>query len=119
MATDVDRSQTVEAWLGAGAPGAPDPWEDPVDHLVAGYAVELPGGGALTIRPCPRRAVGPDLWSLFFGTRGKAGRIHSVHLRARGAAAHPLETPLTRRPAVDDAERRVLDRCLDAVKALP
>ena len=115
----VDRSQTVDAWLAAGAPGSPDPWEDPVDHLVAGYAVELPAGGALTIRPCPRRAVGPDLWSLFFGTQGRAGRIHSVHLRARGAAAFPLRSELERRPAMDDAERRVLDRCLDAVEALP
>lgn len=115
----VDRGQTIDAWLGVGAPGSPDPWEDPVDHLVAGYAVELPAGGALTIRPCPRRAVGPDLWSLFFGTGGRGGRIHSVHLRARGPAAHPLTTPLSRRPALDDAERRVLDRCLGALEALP
>jgi len=116
---DVDRTQTVDAWLASGAQGAPDPWEDPVDHLVAGYTVELAGGGALSIRPCPRRAVGPDLWSLFFGTDRRAGRIHSVHLRARGNLAHPLTTPLERRPSMDAGERLVVDRCLDAVKALP
>ena len=46
----------VATWLGRGAPGAPDAWLDPADHLVAGYAVELPQGGGLHIRPCPRRA---------------------------------------------------------------
>jgi alkyldihydroxyacetonephosphate synthase len=119
VAAEVDRTQDVASWLSSGAPGSPDPWEDPVDHLVAGYAAELRGGGALTIRPCPRRAVGPDLWCLFFGTEGRAGRLHSVHLRARGPAAHPLATPLERRPALAPDEKRILDRCLEAVEALP
>jgi alkyldihydroxyacetonephosphate synthase len=109
----------VGSWLEAGGPGAPDPWLDPADHLVAGYSAELAGGGALHIRPCPRRAVGPDLWALFQGTAGRAGRIHTVHLRARGQACHSLDTSLEREPAIDESERRVIDRCLDAVKQLP
>jgi alkyldihydroxyacetonephosphate synthase len=107
---------SVAEWLGAGAPGAPDGWLDPVDHLVAGYAVELPRGGALSIRPCPRRAVGPDLWCLFSGTR--VGRIHAVHLRARGPAPRALETPLERDPAIDEPEQRMIDRALRAVVEL-
>jgi alkyldihydroxyacetonephosphate synthase len=110
----VHHGLSVADWLGAGAPGAPDPWLDPVDHLVSGYSVELPGGGALTIRPCPRRAVGPDLWSLFHGTEGRAGRIHAVHLRARGQAPPPLDTPLERNPPIDASEQSFIDRALGA-----
>lgn len=114
----VDRSQTVDHWLATGAPGAFDAWTDPVDHLVAGYEVETPGGHALRIRPCPRRAVGPDLWALFFGTEGRAGRIHSVHLRVRGHDAAPLETPIERDPAIDDPEQLFIDRTIAAAAEL-
>jgi len=113
------RDASVAEWLGRGAPGAPDAWLDPVDHLVAGYAVELPNGGALVIRPCPRRAVGPDLFALFFGSEGRAGRIHSVWLRARGRRAEPLETPIDRDPAIGSDESRWLERAVTAAASLP
>ena len=113
--SDTPMDQTAREWLAAGARGAPDPWLDPVDHLVAGYSATLPGGGALTIRPCPRRAVGPDLWALFQGTGGRAGNIESVHLRARGSQARPLVTPLERDPAIDGAEQQWIDRTLSAI----
>ncbi len=109
---------TVEAWLAAGAPGAPDGWLDPVDHLVAGYEVELPRAGALRVRPCPRRAVGPDLWSLFRATAGRAGRIHTVHLRVRERAPAPLDTPLEREPAIDAAEATWIERAVTAAAEL-
>lgn len=115
---DVDRDMTIDAWLASGAPGAPDPWLDPVDHLVAGYAVELPRGGGLTIRPCPRRAVGPDLWALFQGTGGRAGRIHSAHLRVRGVAPRPLETPLDREPPIGASEATWIERAIAAAAEL-
>ncbi|MBW2456463.1 MAG: FAD-binding oxidoreductase [Deltaproteobacteria bacterium] len=105
---------TVNDWLAAGAPGAPDPWLDPVDHLVAGFSVAMPHGLALQIRPSPRRAAGPDLFSLFFGTGGRAGRFHTAHLRARGKTAAPLETPIERNPAVNDGEQRWIDRATEA-----
>ncbi|MBW2529774.1 MAG: FAD-binding oxidoreductase, partial [Deltaproteobacteria bacterium] len=35
---------TIDDWLARGAPGAPAPWLDPVDHLLAGYAAELGSG---------------------------------------------------------------------------
>jgi alkyldihydroxyacetonephosphate synthase len=109
---------SVASWIADGAPGAADPWLDPVDHLVAGFDAELAGGPALAVRACPRRAVGPDLLALFFGTGGRAGRIHTAHLRARGAAPEPLTTPLDRDPAMDPDERRWLDRVLDAAAAV-
>jgi alkyldihydroxyacetonephosphate synthase len=110
---DLER-ETVAAWLARGAPGSSDPWLDPVDHLVAGYAAELPKGGALVVRPCPRRAVGPDLFALFFGTGTRAGRIHSAHLRAKSRSAESLDTPLERDPPIGDDERRWIDRALAA-----
>jgi alkyldihydroxyacetonephosphate synthase len=113
-----DRELTVAAWLESGAPGAPDAWDDPVDHLVAGYDVELPCRAGLHIRPCPRRAVGPDLWSLFHGTGGRVGRIASVHLRARGAAATALDTPIAREPAVNREEADFIERALKAASEL-
>src|SRR5262249_10913508 len=58
---------TVDAWIAEGAPGGPDPWLDPVDHLVAGFSATLRSGAVLETRPAPRRAVGPDLFSLFLG----------------------------------------------------
>lgn len=118
LADGVDMSASVASWLGDGSPGAPDPWEDPVDHMVAGYDVELACRAALHVRPCPRRAVGPDLWSLFHGTAGRAGRIDAVHLRARGSTPPALSTPLARAPAIDAAEQQWIDRALDAAASL-
>ncbi len=119
LTASIDRHTTVNDWLAQGAPGAPDPWLDPVDHLVAGYHAELPDGGGLVIRACPRRAVGPDLWSLFFGTGGRAGRIDSVHLRVRGEASKPLETPLDRDPPVAATEATWIERVVGAAATLP
>ena len=113
-----DGATTVDAWLAAGAPGAPDPWLDPVDHLVAGYSAVLPSGAVLRIRPCPRRAVGPDLLSLFFGHGGRCGQIHTAHLRARGRGAAPLDTPLERNPPVGAREQEWIDRTVDTIGAL-
>ena len=61
----------------------------------------------------PRRAVGPDLLSLFFGTGGRAGKFHTVHLRARAHQAEPLETAIERNPAVEEGEHCWLDRATE------
>ncbi len=116
LAADTDRSVSVARWLSEGAPGAPDPWLDPVDHLVSGYDVSIGKSAGLHIRPCPRRAVGPDLWCLFQGTDNPHARIEAVHLRARGPAPRPLDTPIDRHPPMDAAEQRIVDRCIAATK---
>lgn len=100
----------IGAWLAEGAPGSFDPWSDPPDHLLAGLTMDLPGGDALDVRAAPRRAVGPDLIALGFGTRGRFGRIVRASLRVhrkgttrpRTAAFH-----LERNPPVSDGEERL------------
>lgn len=105
----------VSSWLAAGAPGGPDPWLDPVDHLLAGFSVELPSGAGIDLAPGPRRAVGPDLSGLFFGTGERAGRFSSAHLRVRGVrTARPLLTPVVRNPPIEGDEARWLERTLAA-----
>ena len=103
---------TVAEWLAHGAPGARDPWIDPVDHLVTGLDARLADGTELRIRPGPRRAVGPDLVALFFGARGRFGAITRAHLRvhrrgARRPATHPFTRP--RDPELTPGERDLLD----------
>jgi alkyldihydroxyacetonephosphate synthase len=103
---------TVADWLADGAPGARDPWVDPVDHLVAGLDARLRDGMELRIRPGPRRAVGPDLVALFFGARGRFGTIERAHLRihvlsARRASTHPFVHP--RDPPLSAGETQLLD----------
>jgi alkyldihydroxyacetonephosphate synthase len=72
----------VADWLGRGAPGARSAWLDPADHLVAGWTARTRDTGeAFTIRPAPRRAVGPDLLALVLGVRGRFLGLESVWLR--------------------------------------
>src|SRR5262249_40944929 len=100
----------------AGARGAPDPWLDPVDHAVAGFSAALPSGAALDVRPAPRRAVGPDLFALFFGTKGRVGSITSAHLRVHShSRARPLATRTDRDPALSAREGDWIARILAAV----
>jgi alkyldihydroxyacetonephosphate synthase len=99
---------TIAEWLGRGAPGGPDPWDDPVDHLVAGLLVDLADGRRLHIRPMPRRASGPDLMTLFLGTEGRLGAIKVAHLRVhpRGVSrAHRLPYNAERNPPMTSGER--------------
>lgn len=106
---------TVAAWIAAGAPGAPDPWLDPVDHLAAGFTARLASGVDIEVRPSPRRAVGPDLFSLFLGAAERAGIITSAVLRGRGPdRPRPLTTRIDRDPPLELAERAFIDRALEA-----
>ncbi|MDC0679767.1 FAD-binding protein [Sorangium atrum] len=108
---------TVDAWIAAGAPGAPDPWSDPVDHLVAGFTARLASGAELAVRPAPRRAVGPDLFALFLGVGGRVGAVTSAHLRAHGASRpRALPTALPRQPSLRDDEAAWLDAVVSAAR---
>jgi alkyldihydroxyacetonephosphate synthase len=79
--TEVEPHATVADWLAKGAPGARSAFMDPVDHLVAGLSATLASGRKLVVRPCPRRAVGPDLIALLVGTQGQLGRVDRAWLR--------------------------------------
>jgi alkyldihydroxyacetonephosphate synthase len=111
-------SVTVGAWLAQGAPGARDPWCDPADHLVAGLTATLKEGQTLTIRPAPRRAVGPDLIALVVGMNERYARVEWAWLRVhRRDAARPESHPFVaeRSPPVSEDEARLLDAIRDAL----
>lgn len=77
-------------WLSAGMPGAPAPWDDPVDHVLVALIARLAGGRAFSLAPVPRRAVGPDLSTLFVGET-RVGEIVRATLRV-----HPVNAPQAR-----------------------
>lgn len=107
-------AMTIARWLAKGAPGAPDRWLDPVDQLLAGFAAELASGAILDLAPGPRRAVGPELSALFFGTEERVGKIRTAHLRVRGPrSARPLLTNVPRQPPLESTEAAWVDRVLD------
>lgn len=106
------RGDTVAAFLEAGAPGAPSPFSDPADHLLAGLVAVGPRGDRLVVKPAPRRSVGPDLVALVHGQRGRFFRLESAWLRAWPAAAARPSIPHAVRPdpPLGEDERRLLDR---------
>ena len=99
---------TVATWLETGAEGARSAWLDPADHLVAGITTS-----EFTIKPAPRRAVGPDLLSLVLGMRGRFVHIESVWLRVhrKGDARPTLSFDAGHEGDVgqDEDEQRLFD----------
>ncbi|MBV9950253.1 MAG: FAD-binding oxidoreductase, partial [Myxococcales bacterium] len=103
-------------WLSAGAPGARDRWLDPADQLVAGFDGVLHPGPPLSLRPVPRRAIGPDLTALFVGAADRYGTLDRAWLRVhRRGAPRPTSAPFAwpRDPAPNAGE----DGLLDAIAA--
>jgi alkyldihydroxyacetonephosphate synthase len=116
----MDREAEVGTWLAKGAKGARDPWSDPADHLVAGLVATLGDGRTLTIRPTPRRAVGPDLIALVVGMEGRYARVERAWLRVHRLDAprpevHPLASE--RNPPMTEDERGLLDAIGKALRA--
>lgn len=106
----------VGAWLEAGAEGARSAWLDPADHLVAGITTSR-----FSVKPAPRRAVGPDLLSLVLGAQkigcGPFVHIESVWLRVhRKGVARPV-APFDddAAPDLNDDERRLFDAIKTAI----
>lgn len=118
LASSTAMQTKLRDWLGTGAPGARDAWEDPVDSLVAGLAAELPTGARIEVRPSPRRAVGPDLTALFVGAGERFGRILDATLRIHRLGAKPArasEFGGVRNPAMMEGEERLATRFAEAI----
>ena len=106
------RALPVGKWIARGAQGARDPWSDPADHLIAGLTATLKDGRVLTIRPAPRRAVGPDLIALVFGLEERFARVERAWLRVHRLDAPRPDTHLLlgeRNPPVGAEEETLWD----------
>ncbi len=103
--------ESVASSLAGGAPGAPAPAEDAVDHLIAGLVADLPSGDQLVIHPGPRRAVGPDPTALFLGMEQRVGTISSAHLRLhrKGLRARGMAADIERNPSIGSSERLLIE----------
>lgn len=75
-----DPRETVATWVAHGMKGAPNPWSDPVAQTLVGLEGILHDGTRIELRPCPRRAAGPDLRALFVGQQNRFGRLIRAYL---------------------------------------
>jgi alkyldihydroxyacetonephosphate synthase len=109
----------VNTWIARGMPGLRDPYLDPVEQRLAGFAATLSNGTPLLVRPMPRRATGPDLSALFVGAQARAGRIEHAWVRAHSqhvAPARPLPFAGDRTPPVSAGEATAFDAVLSALQ---
>jgi len=110
---------TVAMWIADGAAGARDAWLDPADHLVAGFVARFVDGSDVVVRPAPRRSVGPDLFALVVGGRGRFANLSRAWIRVHelgGARAETAPFKGERSPAVNSGEERMLERIHDALR---
>ncbi|HEY6726145.1 MAG TPA: FAD-linked oxidase C-terminal domain-containing protein [Polyangiaceae bacterium] len=109
-------SQSLADWVAAGLPGARCRWEDPVDQTLVALSATLRGDAALTLTPVPRRAVGPDLSTLFVGER-RVGRLARVTLRVHPVAETPSRTlpgSITSHDALSEGEASAWEQAVAA-----
>lgn len=78
---DAPASGLVRDWLARVA--AADVLADPVSHRVAGYLAKTLDGAHAHLQPAPRRAAGPELWTLFATQPEAWGALESVTLAVR------------------------------------
>lgn len=108
--------ESVATWLAEGARAARSPWDDPADHLLAGYvAKNVVTGDELVVRAAPRRSVGPDLSALVIGMRERFFVLTKATLRVFPKGARSVRVPFQSPPdpPVDEAERSILARIAD------
>ncbi|PIE18016.1 MAG: hypothetical protein CSA66_05150 [Proteobacteria bacterium] len=75
------RQESLGALLAAGLDSHWGPRFGSMEDQVLGLGVVMPDGSAVTSKPVPRRAVGPDFDRLFIGSRGQFGIIEEATLR--------------------------------------
>ena len=110
---------SVAEFVAAGLPGTRDPWSDPVAQTLSGLDARLLTGERLSLRPAPRRAVGPDLIALFAGTRQAIGvverAVFSVE-RREATRARALDFNVDRDPPHDERERSAWESLVRSIR---
>ncbi|MBL8684043.1 MAG: FAD-binding oxidoreductase [Myxococcales bacterium] len=101
---------SVGEWL-ARVPSA-QVLRDPVDHRVAGYVARTASGARAHLLPAPRRAAGPELFTLFATRPERFGAIETVTLVAHAKDRQPEYTAPFEEPelATTDNVRAWIDR---------
>ncbi len=116
--TTEGQSPRLSDWLRAGAPRSVGRWQDPAGSLLSGFDARLNSGERLRVTPAPRRAMGPDLASLFASPL--AGRFERVTLAVtrRGVRVEPCTGPEPVSREASAAELRAFDRAVRAAGVL-
>lgn len=111
---------SVAEFVARGMPGGRDAWADPVWQPLAGFVARLHDGKSVTVRPAPRRAVGPDLAALFVGAAERIGHVEqATFLVERRGAPRARQLPFAgeRNPALGSDERAAFESIVARVNA--
>src|SRR5512136_2657900 len=76
---------TLGGWISTRAAGQFSTKYGKIEDMVLGMEVVLPDGNLLSIKPVPRRSVGPSLKDLFLGGEGTLGIVTRATI-----SVHPL-----------------------------
>lgn len=104
---------SLGAFVARGAVEAPSPWDDPADHLVAGFtATHVATGERLVVRAAPRRSTGPDLFALVAGMNERYFVLDRATVRVHLASAPRVVLPFASAsaPPPGDVELALLER---------
>ena len=104
---------SLGAFVARGAEEAPSPWDDPADHLVAGFtATHVATGERLVVRAAPRRSTGPDLFALVAGMNERYYVLDRATVRVHLASAPRVVLPFAAAsaPPPGDVELALLER---------
>lgn len=104
---------SLGVFVARGAGEAASPWDDPADHLVAGFtATHVVTGERLVVRAAPRRSTGPDLFALVAGMNERYFVLDRATVRVHLASAPRVVLPFASAsaPPPGDVELALLER---------